>query len=512
MDDNIATDGVYTGRYVLVEYGERYEINSSTNERQERSEYTINRQIDEQNYHNVYDSTVWQKIFTTYTDQGGNTFHEKYIMVAELNALAPKMELVEYPSATLKVVQPNEEEITPLYYGDDNQLLHNVGDIAPNSPFFSEIQDTELTYKLYMPKPIELDVNEEVDYHQEKFNIYQSFFDDENDENTDDPTKASGNFIGWKPVIEDENTQPTVNSETGDLEIQQDTLFSKYALNMYLPAFGDILGMLYDTLFGKAATDGGIRPYFYNNGLVDLDQIANIEDKTALNDYSDISKILANNSEGLAGVLNALFADQSVPGETRYYVSADWLAKNTDDKTNVPGIVNKPKVVFNSDKQEDKVYNNHYYIDFSNWELANIFYQKIQIIEAQVIDNFAAKFNSNLEDNNILVTWNRELPDGGDNSAPDPLPSKPWITIEIQLSDFNASIVNISSEHEFPSEQIKVNGNTITVYVDGTISDGDVDYNSDIMFENTFSITTPSPKLNSTFTIKIVRAEQNNGE
>jgi hypothetical protein len=27
MDSNISTDGVYTGRYVLIEYGERYNVN-----------------------------------------------------------------------------------------------------------------------------------------------------------------------------------------------------------------------------------------------------------------------------------------------------------------------------------------------------------------------------------------------------------------------------------------------------------------------------------------------------
>lgn len=512
MDSNISTDGVYTGRYVLIEYGERYSVNPQTHERVENQLYVNNVNNDISHYGNTYDSTVWQKVFTTYTDQLTNntTFHEKYIMVAELNALVPKLELIEDPSATLKTAGGGSDELSPLYYGDNNQLLHNVSEIAANSPYFDEIQDTELTYKLHMPKPIELDVSKDVDYHQNKFNIYQSFFDEE-EENTD-PSKAAGNFIGWKPVIENENDQPTVNTETGKLEILRDTPFSKYALNMYLPAFGDILGMLYDTLFGKAAVDGGIRPYFYNNGLVDIDQIVNIDNKTALNDHSDISKILANNSEGLAGVLNALFADQSVPGETRYYVSADWLAKNTDDKTNVPGIVNKPKVVFNSNEQLEQIYNHHYYIDFSNWELANIFISKIQIIGATVSP--PSKFNITTEDfsnNEVVVIWNRTALTEDDIISDTNHEAKKWIRVNIELEDFAASTIEEIIADNFSANNIVLNGRTITLWINGD-NNGNIDYQSDIMFEKTFTIKTPSPKNSSTFTVKIQKGpEQNNG-
>jgi hypothetical protein len=60
-------------------------------------------------------------------------------MVAELNALVPKLELIEDPSATLKTAGGGSDELSPLYYGDNNQLLHNVSEIAANSPYFDEI-------------------------------------------------------------------------------------------------------------------------------------------------------------------------------------------------------------------------------------------------------------------------------------------------------------------------------------------------------------------------------------
>jgi len=93
---------------------------------------------------------------------------------------------------------------------------------------------------------------------------------------------------------------------------------------MYLPAFGDILGLLYDTLFGTGS-NGELRPFFRNRGIepnenTDYSDVANVQD--VFND------LLSNNSEGLAGILSLLFSDRSVPGETKFWVAADWLAKN----------------------------------------------------------------------------------------------------------------------------------------------------------------------------------------
>jgi len=82
------------------------------------------------------------------------------------------MELQEYDTATLIKAQSDDEELSNLYVGDDNEILHDVKNIQFNSPYFDEIQDTELNYILHMPKPMELDVNSDIDYHKEKFNIY----------------------------------------------------------------------------------------------------------------------------------------------------------------------------------------------------------------------------------------------------------------------------------------------------------------------------------------------------
>lgn len=366
-------DGVYPGRYVLVEYGERF--TQENGERKQLESYSNNYNTDLEEYGNVYDSTVWQKVFTKNTD---NVNTEKYIMVAELNALAPRLTLTLDETKTLKPVEEGQEEIDDLYYGDENFVLHNVGEIEQSQPYFDEIQDTELQYLLHVPKPLELDVNESVNYHQDKFDIYHGHPE----------LQADGaNFIGWKPVPTEGQEGNIVNvnneDESQGKKIDKATQFSKQELNMFLPAFGDVLGALYDTLFGEASEAGGIRPYFKSRGMSEDNFVDGQIDPTAFTGNADVSKILANNSEGLAGVLNALFTDNSIPGIVRYYLSADWLAKNTDEDTNIPGILNKPKVVLQNKEAYTEDEAKHYTIDFSNWILANV---GLNQIESDTID------------------------------------------------------------------------------------------------------------------------------
>lgn len=58
----------------------------------ENCEYAINREIDEDKYQGSYDHTVWQKIWCSVGTN--STITEKYIMVASLDAKAPKFEVI----------------------------------------------------------------------------------------------------------------------------------------------------------------------------------------------------------------------------------------------------------------------------------------------------------------------------------------------------------------------------------------------------------------------------------
>lgn len=444
MDDAISIDEVYPGRYVLVEYGERYTINPSTNERTEREEYAQNRRIDMDEYHNVYDSTVWQKV---YTKNANNNYLEKYIMVAELNALAPKLTLIPDQTATLKKEVDDSGEIK-LFYGDNNDILHDVSEIVYNSPYFDDIQDTELEYQLHMPKPLELEVNKDIEYHQDKFDIYHTHTYEDEESGTE-----KGNFIGWKPKPEGNEALKIQNVDDTDTsqgkKITDNVQFSKQELNMYLPAFGDVLGALYDTLFGRAGINGGLRPYFAARGLTENDFDPNsgtITDVTKFSGDADISRILANNSEGLAGILSALFADNTIPGKVRYYLSADWMAKNTNSDTNTPGIVNKPKVVFkNNEDKADSTYNSHYQIDYTNWLLTNILFN--------IIKNITGKTDSNEHYIDAIESITFSEPD--------------LLTIVADLSQFdsNNKKIDIDIETRFSdTSEITINGNIVTNY------------------------------------------------
>lgn len=58
----------------------------------ENCEYAINREIDENEYQSSYDHTVWQKIWCSVGTS--STITEKYIMVASLDAKAPRFEVI----------------------------------------------------------------------------------------------------------------------------------------------------------------------------------------------------------------------------------------------------------------------------------------------------------------------------------------------------------------------------------------------------------------------------------
>ena len=129
MDAAAATDGVYAGRYVLVEYGERFngtkpgdtiqyngqpgsysKIKDGPNGIElvtvyENDEFVDSANLDLRNYGATYDSTVWQKIYINENGVG----KDKYVMVAELNAMAPKLDITQDAPLTYKALENNIE-------------------------------------------------------------------------------------------------------------------------------------------------------------------------------------------------------------------------------------------------------------------------------------------------------------------------------------------------------------------------------------------------------------------
>lgn len=137
----------YSGKYIqATEYNSNYHYYIKKNEIfvdeyntltpdgiDENCEYAINKEIDKKEYQDCYDHTVWQKIWCSVTDT--STITEKYIMVASLDAKAPKFESIidapddddEYELATITYDDYTPVKLSPLnvYYKQTNKIIDN---------------------------------------------------------------------------------------------------------------------------------------------------------------------------------------------------------------------------------------------------------------------------------------------------------------------------------------------------------------------------------------------------
>lgn len=341
MEANCKTDGVYAGRYILINYGTngiRYDTNG-----EETQEYKSNAETDLQTFGTVYDSTVWQKIYSL--GESG----EKYIMVAELNALAPKLELVpESPLVYghIDTEHPTANEI----YAINTTNPKNISQLSDTyeelkQPEFDLIHSNELSYYLHMPKPINVNLaNENINYHESGFDqVYAVPVDPNSAENNED------SFIAWTT----DGLVPT------DVQSGATKTADSKSLHINLPSFGNLMEDLYNLIYGVPENEPPyVRPFFKQYweeaGNVGADPANDIEgelrtaendDREWLSEVPGIGEILVNNTEGLMGVLTDLFGTKDpLTGIIRYYLKTDWNS-TYDYNTNAPYIENKPKTV-----------------------------------------------------------------------------------------------------------------------------------------------------------------------
>lgn len=456
MDDNAQHDGVYIGRYVLVEYGERYhgvEIeqedaeqeayeqieNSGSNDPEENPypltqeekekllikgiDFTLTKDVaplqdkkyyklksdgktidlsseligngsnyfeqdkdyyemlsyrddfnfafykdhrlkDQSEYKDTFDSTVWVKIF--------NGSIEKYIMIAELNAMIPALELTNISPLTYEVDDTNIDSIYGIQGNQEKEIIKTKEII--NQPSISPIQDTELTYNIQMPKPLELQIsNENISFNQEGFDIayHPSTV-------VDLSTEIDNTYIRWEPIFNND----TVISSVGDNKYQltQKANVDAKALKMNVPIFGSVISDLYDLLYGKPKENEGenpdfIRPFFkeYRDEAGDYNgnprRYGN-DDESWLANIPKIGDILKNNTTGLAGILSHLFAIRNpYTGTVTFYLRTDWNAL-LDDSSD-PCISGKPYVITRNvkDNENPEDYPGDYKINYTGWNL-----------------------------------------------------------------------------------------------------------------------------------------------
>ena len=381
MDENAATDGVYAGRYVLVEYGCRfgkddtnivtieqpgtgiigksssgegfmqlpstasyspdldyYYIDTTAGEYKayttypdrwtfllekgmlfkkvqsityqlirtddgrimvdgiiENEEFRNNANIDLQTYGAIYDSTVWQKIYINEEGQA----RDKYVMVAELNAMAPKLDVTQdvpvvYKSLDYELDNYRTNGIVTGRFNDRGELIETVrltnAKEVYNRPSFDTAYDTELTYLLRFPKTLNVEIDDHaIDFNERGFNIAYSY-----------PESEGLTGITWLPKGHDEagnviyldnyikKHDGTTDNNGNQFALLKDGNYpmDTKLLFMSFPALGNVMNSLYNLIYGKPdpnddITHGALRPYFkkFLNNIV-VPNFVYIEDPT----------------------------------------------------------------------------------------------------------------------------------------------------------------------------------------------------------------------------------------
>lgn len=318
MENAMTTDGVYHGRYVLVTYGDEQLTNSTnggtiilTNNTNVSEQYSVsyntawlqNYNLDISRYHNVYDKTVWQKIF-----DGGN---EKYIMVASLNARAPGLTINEdYYTFDLET----DTTSTNIFYtkvgSNGTVIIHDGSSDTGHGPKqtahyplpkWHETYSNELIYHLDMPMPLQLNLlDNKIEYFSDGLEpLIRSTYSG----------AETNNYIRWEHILNSGTTQVTGAD-----------------FHFNVPALGQAISDAYDALYGVPMNGNnmttGRRPFTTESNFTNLKQ--ETQDALSHTDYKGILYILDH--IGLRA------------SDGHYLLGSDWAA----DSNSFGHIDNKP--------------------------------------------------------------------------------------------------------------------------------------------------------------------------
>lgn len=326
MEDAVLTDNVYIGRYVLIKYNikddwkeedfpsgsgvsiedtptyfDKFTIaenpsNAGTQMKKVYIGYELNALKDINKYNDTFDATVWQKIYTNTAD--GDQL-EKYIMVAELNASVPRMEL---------------DVISPKY--TDGQRIQGELNEEWNEPQVLPSISSEDAYVFQMPNVLHLDVGKmnENFYAKQLINPGKRWrMTTDLDENgigkSTNPNANQGggglkeNAISHEDMLSDAYNYMKwknfrINPATGQMEeVNSAGPIDGKKLETKLYAFGQLISDLYDALYGVPTKEDGPRPFY-------TDQL---------------SEVLSNYDKGLVGILSSIATDMKGDGSKDYY-------------------------------------------------------------------------------------------------------------------------------------------------------------------------------------------------
>lgn len=394
MDTYANTDGVFLGRYVLVDYDEEpikayfnpedsyfyntanfniatkikitpknqnlvfqdlhnalsgvsfYQYNTSLGKFepiQQITSYAKYFETDIKNYGRGYDSTVWVKRYDTVT----STY--KYVMIAELNAVVPTFHMI--------VNQPNQIPVTPYFDRDTTNMdyyLHMQSDFgtrvkkAENGVKSDEKMDrimaswkTDATGKQIYEEQLEKDVQADIYYNNDGFDfktrhesvdtVEATYNDDTGERIEREKIDYSKNAIGYKY-----NISGRLYGNDADEGVYTSGYKAKDIYDWYvrLPGIGNSICKMWDKVFGNP---GNNNKRYINKALYRNDELSNLVtyDKTTL--------------MGMINTTQDLLGYYFIPIGTDGHI-ADKVIKNSaltvkvilnHDETNVDGVVTK---------------------------------------------------------------------------------------------------------------------------------------------------------------------------
>lgn len=330
-----AGDGVYVGRYVLIRYDCAYKKEGATSvdeldfftrwktDGAEHEKFVENYNKDLDKYHDTFNGTVWQKIYTTVNDS--NVPQEKYIMVAELNADAPGLRL---------------EVISPM-------KINDAGQEEWNQPEFMKDGQSEEVFKVAMPDVLHLSVD----------NSDAAFYGGEDLLNPSkrgslpagvtDPFSKDYNYATWKNITYNKDENGVVISKK---ESEPGDNVDEKQLDMKLYGFGQAISNMYDVLYG----------------------IPDENDSNQLRPFFTDKEITTPGNKGLVGILTSIGAEakgdltqdtyaRSMNSAMHYYFISKWRSADEDPENFIENI---PDVIGVSSEYGGSSAASQYYINF----------------------------------------------------------------------------------------------------------------------------------------------------
>lgn len=313
----------------------KYVTTSNSTEPTIDSRYTANATLDQNQYRDTFDGTIWQKIYTNVTDKNNNTVSiEKYIMVAELNAAVPRLEM--------EVIGAKHT---------DGTVTNGVLNETWNVPSIKEESSSEDSYLFEMPDMLHLSVGDlEQDFCaqtliDEPYQHYQSIKLNEGTQqektvNVEDMFSSDYNYVGWvnKRAIRDENGNITRLDDLPDPPTAGSIDGKELDIKLY--AVGRAVSLIYDILYGTPPGGGnGLRPFFTEHP----------------------ADVLQKYEKGLIGILTSINTDikgdytkdtydRDLRSGMYYYFVNKWVGAEEDSENFIENI---PKVVGSSAELTD---------------------------------------------------------------------------------------------------------------------------------------------------------------